>query len=141
MTTQIEYRDAVEEDAEELVEMANSYFLDHDLSEASMRDIVQDRTVRVAEDGEAEELVGYISYRAVDDAVVVQHLSVVPDYRKGEVPEELVSFPVEFAEEYGMGTRLAVEEDSWCISFLEGTEFEEKGEARFAEDTLLIYEC
>jgi len=140
MTTELEYRDAVEEDAGRLVEMANSYFLDNDLSEASMRDLVQDRTVKVVEDSEEDELVGYVSYRAVEDAVVVQHLSVVPDYREEGVPGELVSFPVEFAKEYDMRTRVAVDEESWCVSFLDGTDFGKEGTARFAGDTLVIYE-
>jgi len=139
---EMRYRDAREEDAEAVAEIANSYVMSEDLSVGSMRDLVQDRTMKVVEEGDDEgELVGYVSYHAVEDTVVVQHICVVPEYRDTEVPERLVSFPVEFADEEGMKTRAAVDEDSWFTDFLPTEGFEEKGEARFAGDTLVMYEC
>lgn len=141
---ELRYRDAREEDAETVAEIANSYVMSEDLSVNSMRDLVQDRTMKVVEDeekGDDEgELVGYVSYHAVEDTVVVQHICVVPEYRETEVPGRLVSFPVEFADEEGMKTRAAVDENSWFTDFLPGEGFEEKGEARFAGDTLVMYE-
>ncbi len=134
----IDYRDAREEDAEEVAEIANCYVLSQDLSVDSMRNLVQDRTMKIAEDG--DEIVGYVSYRVVEDTVVVQHICVVPEYRDTEVPESLVSFPVDFAEEEGLRTRVAVEEGSWFGGFLPEEGFEEKGKARFAGDTLRMYE-
>lgn len=135
---ELNYRDAREEDAEAVAEIANSYVMSEDLSVDSMRDLVQDRTMKVVE--EEDELVGYVSYRAVEDTVVVQHICVVPEYRDTEVPGRLVSFPVEFADEEGMKTRAAVGENSWFTDFLPGEGFAEKGEARFAGDTLVVYE-
>lgn len=138
----VEYRDAREDDASDVAEIANSYVMSENLSVGSMRDLVQDRTMKVAvvEEDEERRIVGYVSYRAVEDTVVVQHICVVPDYRETEVPEELVSFPVEFADEEGMKTRAAVDEESWFTEFLPSEGFEEKGEARFAGDTLVMYE-
>jgi N-acetylglutamate synthase-like GNAT family acetyltransferase len=138
----VEYRDAREDDASDVAEIANSYVMSENLSVGSMRDLVQDRTMKVAvvEEDEERRIVGYVSYRAVEDTVVVQHICVVPDYRETEVPGELVSFPVEFADEEGMKTRAAVDEESWFTEFLPSEGFEEKGEARFAGDTLVMYE-
>jgi N-acetylglutamate synthase-like GNAT family acetyltransferase len=139
------YRDAREDDADDVAEIANCYFLPQDMSVGSMRDLVQDRTMKVAVDGEDgneedEEIVGYVSYRVVEDTVVVQHLCVVPEYRDTEVPEHLVSFPAEFADEEGMRTRVAVAEGSCFGDFLTEEGFEEQGEARFAGETLSMYE-
>jgi N-acetylglutamate synthase-like GNAT family acetyltransferase len=135
----MKYRDAREDDADEIAEIANCYVLPQNLSVDSMRDLVQDRTMKIAEDD--DEIIGYVSYRVVDDTVVVQHVCVVPEYRDTDVPEELVSFPVEFAKEEGLRTRVAVGEESWFRSFLPEEGFKEKGEARFAGDTLVMYEC
>jgi N-acetylglutamate synthase-like GNAT family acetyltransferase len=142
----VSYRDAREDDADDIAEIANSYVMSENLSVGSMRDLVQDRTMKVAEvEGEEEEdgddvIVGYVSYHAVEETVVVQHICVVPEYRDTEVPERLVSFPVEFAGEEGMKTRAAVNENSWFTEFLPTQGFEEKGEARFAGETLVMYE-
>ena len=142
----VSYRDAREDDADEIAEIANSYVMSENLSVGSMRDLVQDRTMKVAEgEGGAEEdgeevIVGYVSYHAVEETVVVQHICVVPEYRDTEVPEKLVSFPVEFAEEEGMKTRAAVNENSWFTEFLPTQGFKQKGEARFAGETLVMYE-
>ncbi|MDZ7687853.1 MAG: hypothetical protein U5J64_03855 [Halobacteriales archaeon] len=146
----MKYRDAREDDAVDIAEIANSYVMSENLSVGSMRDLVQDRTIKVAEEGDEGDtkkdgekdnrIVGYVSYHAVDDTVVVQHICVVPDYRDTDVPERLVAFPVEFADEEGMRTRAAVNEDSWFTEFLPTQGFEEKGEARFAGETLVMYE-
>ena len=146
----ISYRDAREDDADDIAEMANLYVMSEDLSVGSMRDLVQDRTIKVAvAEGDGEEktdgekhgtIVGYVSYHAVDDTVVVQHVCVVPEYRDTDVPERLVDFPVEFADDEGMKTRAAVDEGSWFTEFLPTQGFEEKGEARFAGETLVMYE-
>jgi len=60
----LDYRDAREEDAEDVAGIANSYVLSQDLSVDSMRNLVQDRTMKVAEDG--DDVVGYVSYRVVE---------------------------------------------------------------------------
>ncbi len=132
------YREAREEDADTLVEMANEELMQQDLSEATMRDMVQDRSITVAE--EDEEVVGYVSYRVMEGAVVVQHVCVQDKFRDSEVPTHLIQRPVEFAESEGLKTRLAVERDSWIdgSNCLEG--FEHVADASFGEDDLLIYE-
>lgn len=137
---EVSYRDAREDDAEKIADIANSYVMSEDLSVGSMRDLVQERTIKIAED-EDGKLVGYVSYRAVEDTVVVQHICVVPEYRDTDIPERLVSFPVEFADDEGLRTRAAVEEDSWFTGFLPEKGFTQKGEARFAGETLVMYEC
>jgi N-acetylglutamate synthase-like GNAT family acetyltransferase len=138
------YRDAREDDADEVAEIANCYVLPQDMSVESMRDLVQDRTMKVAVDEEEEDddgdIVGYVSYRVVEDTVVVQHVCVVPEYRDTKVPKELVSFPAEFADEEGLRTRVAVGEDSWFAEFLPDEGFDEQGEARFAGETLRMFE-
>jgi len=139
------YRDAREDDAEAVAEIANCYVLSQDMSVESIRDLVQDRTMKIAVDEEeggeeGGEVAGYVSYRVVGDTVVVQHLCVVPEYRDTEVPEDIVSFPAEFADEEGLRTRVAVGEDSWFTGFLPEEGFEEQGEARFAGETLRMYE-
>lgn len=132
------YREAREEDASRLVEMANQEVMQQNLSEEAMQDLVQDRSMTVAED--EDDVVGYVSYRVVDSAVVVQHVCVEPDHREGEVPRELLDRPLEFAESEGMKTRLAVERDSWMESsdLLEG--FEHVADASFGDEDLVIYE-
>jgi len=142
----VRYRDAREDDDADIAKIANSYVMSEDISVGSMRDLVQDRTIKVAEeegegDGdEDDKIVGYVSYHAVDETVVVQHICVVPEYRGTDVPERLVAFPVEFADEEGMRTRAAVNENSWFTEFLPTEGFEEKGTARFAGETLVMYE-
>lgn len=132
------YREAREEDASRLVEMANQEVMQQDLSEDAMQDLVQDRSMTVAEDD--EQVVGYVSYRVVDGAVVVQHVCVEPDRRDGDVPRELLDRPLEFAESEEMKTRVAVERDSWLESseLLEG--FEHVADASFGDEDLVIYE-
>jgi GNAT superfamily N-acetyltransferase len=138
----LRYRDAREDDADAVAEIANCYVLPQDMSVGSMRDLVQDRTMKVAVDGddEDEDIVGYVSYRVVDDTVVVQHLCTVPEYRDTDVPGRLISFPVEFADDEGLRTRVAVGEGSWFGDFLTREGFEEQGEARFAGETLRMFE-
>ncbi len=132
------YREAREEDAARLVEMANQELMQQNLSEAAMQNLVQDRSITVAEDD--EDVVGYVSYRVVDGAVVIQHVCVEEGYREGEAPAELLDRPVEFAEAEGMRTRIAVERESWLVDgdYLHG--FEHVGDATFGEDDLVIYE-
>jgi N-acetylglutamate synthase-like GNAT family acetyltransferase len=138
------YRDAREDDADEVADIANCYVLPQDMSVGSMRDLVQDRTMKIAvEEGGKEDdgdIVGYVSYRVVENTVVVQHICVVPEYRDTEVPEELVSFPAEFADDQGLRTRVAVGEGSWFGGFLPEEGFDEQGKARFAGETLHMYE-
>lgn len=133
------YREAREEDAERLVEMANEEVMQQNLSEATMRDLVQDRSITVAED-EDESVVGYVSYRVVEGAVVVQHVCVEPGHRDQDVASELIERPLEFAESEGLNTRLAVERDSWLEEADCLENFEHTADASFGDDDLVIYE-
>lgn len=138
------YRDAREDDADALTQIANNYFLQQNISRDSMQNLVQDRTVKVAEKQEEEgdgdkEIVGYVSYQATQDKITVQHVGVVPEYRD-ETGEELLQFPVEFAERHGMTVRLAVEEGSWLEQLLHEHDFEVVGAERFEEENLLVFE-
>lgn len=137
------YRDAREEDSGKLTEIANNYFLQQNISRDSMQNLVQDRTVKVAEtpdggDGEPR-IVGYVSYQATQDKITVQHVGVVPEYRD-EVGEDLLRYPVEFAERHDMTVRLAVEEGSWLEQLLNTHDFEVVGAQRFEQENLLVFE-
>ncbi|MDY7082853.1 MAG: GNAT family N-acetyltransferase [Halobacteria archaeon] len=135
------YRDAMEDDAARIVEIANEYVLDENLSVESMNDLIQDRTVKVAEEegDDANEIRGYISYQATRGKVMVQHLGVVPDYRD-EVTAQLLENATRYADDHDMATRIAVEENSWCIPILERHGFEHVGNESFKDEELVVYE-
>ncbi|MEF8775635.1 MAG: hypothetical protein V5A43_03920 [Haloarculaceae archaeon] len=96
----MEVRDAVEADAERLAS----------LTEAPcdvMRNLVHDRTVRVAEDG--EEIAAFVSFDARADTVHVTQLEGDPD-----AFDPLLAEPVAFARTEDMAVELLVpaEEES-----------------------------
>ncbi|MDY6779484.1 MAG: GNAT family N-acetyltransferase [Halobacteria archaeon] len=143
------YRDAREDDAERLAEIANQHVLKENVSVETMENLVQDRTIKVAEDGEEDEddgseVVGYVSYRVTTKSVVIQHLGVLPDCREGDdaenVAEELLEYPLRFAENEGMGTRVAVDGESWSKEVFEELGFERVGEMQFEEASLDVLE-
>lgn len=136
------YRDAREDDADTLARIANNHFLQQNISVDSMKNLVQDRTVKVAEETEEDdekEIVGYVSYQATQDKITVQHLGVLPSHRE-ETGEELLRFPVDFADRHSMTVRLAVEEGSWLEQLLQNHDFEVVGAERFEQENLLVFE-
>lgn len=92
----MEVRDAIEADAESLAALA-------DAPAETMRNLVHDRTVRVADDG---SVVGFVSFDARRDAV---HVTQFEGSR--EVAERLLREPSRFAEGEGMPVELLVEVD------------------------------
>jgi hypothetical protein len=93
----MEVRDAFEEDAPRLGELAEG-------PADVMRNLVHDRTVRVAV--EEEEVVGFVSFDAREGVVHVTQLA-----GPGDVCERLIEEPIGFAEREGMAVELLVPED------------------------------
>lgn len=93
----MEVRDAVEADAEQLAGLT-------DTPQDVMRNLIHDRTVRVAEgDGDVR---GFVSFDARDETVHVTQLEGAP-----AVCDRLLEEPVRFAGSEGMRVELLVPED------------------------------
>ena len=92
----MEVREAVEADAGRLATLA-------DAPADTMRNLVHDRTVRVADEG--GEIVGFVSFDARRDAVHVTQLDGT-----GEAAARLLDEPARFARAEGMAAELLVEE-------------------------------
>lgn len=88
-------RDAVEADAGRLAALG-------DAPAETMRNLVHDRTVRVA--AEDDDLVGFVSFDARRDAVHVTQFDGQP-----EAVERLLDEPARFARSEGMAAELLVE--------------------------------
>jgi hypothetical protein len=124
----MEVRDAVEADADDLAAIV-------DAPADVMRNVVHDRTVRVAvrrddsgpnadaeEDG-AESILGFVSFDARDDIVYVTQLGGTTD-----ACERLLGEPVRFATNERMKVELFVEADDEALrSAVESTGFGEEG--------------
>ncbi|WP_049928940.1 hypothetical protein [Halopiger goleimassiliensis] len=125
-------RDALEADADALAAIADS-------PTDVMRNLVHDRTVRVAEDGshdpnadvsssqydgsDPEDLLGFISFDAREDTVHVTQLDGTP-----EACERLLAEPVRFAERESMDVEVLVTHDNDAIeNAVESLGFERHG--------------
>ena len=124
----MEVRDAVEDDAEALAGLA-------DAPRDVMRNLVHDRTVRVAESAPTDtgpnadveeverELLGFVSFDAGHRTVYVTQLSGTP-----EACERLLAEPVRFATAEAMDVEVLVEEaDDEVRSAVEQAGFEPDG--------------
>ena len=87
----MEIRDAVEADAERLATLTGA-------PKDVMRNLVHDRTVRVAESG--DDIQGFVSFDAREQTVHVTQLE-----GDGDIYDELLAEPIRFAE----GEQMAVE--------------------------------
>jgi len=96
----MEIRDAVEADAERMGDIASS-------PPDVMRNLVHDRTVRVAEDaaGDSEKILGLVSFDARDATVHVTQLAGTSD-----ACASLLDEPIRFARREGMAVELLVAE-------------------------------
>lgn len=90
-------RDAVEADAERLAALADS-------PPDVMRNLVHDRTVRVAEEG--DDSVGFVSYDAREETV---HVTQIQGTK--EACERLLEEPLGFARTEGMALELLLPTD------------------------------
>jgi hypothetical protein len=100
----MDVRDAKEADAEHMAEIAES-------PPAVMRNLVHDRTVRVAVDGEDEaDLVGLVSFDAQGDSVHITQLAGSP-----AACTRLLEAPVGFARSEGMAVELLVPETDGAV--------------------------
>lgn len=110
----MEIRDAVEADAERMAALTGS-------PKDVMRNLVHDRTVRVAE--EADEVAGFVSYDAQNETVHVTQLEGDP-----ELGERLLGEPRRFADREGMSVELLVpEDDEDARAAADRAEFDEYG--------------
>jgi hypothetical protein len=125
-------RDALEADADALAAIADS-------PTDVMRNLVHDRTVRVAEDGshdpnadiaesqysgsDPEDLLGFVSFDAREDTVHVTQLDGTP-----EACERLLAEPVRFAERESMAVEVLVASGTESIEdAAEALGFEKQG--------------
>jgi len=125
--TCMEIRDAVEADAGRLADLADS-------PPDVMRNLVHDRTVRVAT--EDEDVVGFVSYDAKQGTVHVTQLAGT-----AEVCERLLEEPIAFAEGEHMGVELLVAADqSEVETAVEATGFSDSGSGpEFAGESTVRY--
>ena len=109
----MEIRDAIEADAERLAALTGAPV-------DVMRNLVHDRTVRVADDDGVE---GFVSYDASDHTVHVTQLEGAP-----KVCERLLEEPTRFAGREGMDVELLVPEgDDATREAIERSDFDEHG--------------
>jgi len=92
----MDIRDAVEADADRMADLA-------DAPPDVMRNLVHDRTVRIAADD--DEIVGFVSFDARERTVHVTQLEGTAD-----VCDRLLAEPVRFARREGMAVELLVPE-------------------------------
>lgn len=110
----MEVRDAVEADAEPLAELSGA-------PRDVLRNLIHDRTVRVAEDG--DRLLGFVSFDARPGTVYITQLSGEPT-----AVERLLAEPVRFATTEAMSVELLVAvADESLQAAAESVGFEEAG--------------
>jgi hypothetical protein len=97
----MDVRDAVEGDAGRLASLTEA-------PQDVMRNLVHDRTVRVAEDD--EEIAGFVSYDAEERTVHVTQLEGDP-----ATFDRLLDEPLSFARSEGMAVELLVPEDEPAV--------------------------
>ena len=123
----MDVRDAVEADADRLGELADG-------PQDVMRNLVHDRTVRVAVEGtgEGEECVtGFVSFDARAGTVHVTQLA-----GNSDALERLLEEPIGFADREGMAVELLVPEDEGDVrTAAEDAEFERAGSGPRFEGT------
>lgn len=121
----MDVRDAVETDAEKLAALA-------DIPVDAVRNVIHDRTVRVAEQrtnrgvgeqGDETSLVGFVSFEAQDGVVHVTQFGGPRD-----VCERLLSEPIRFAQSERMRVEVLVTADDDAMrAAVEAVGFEKKG--------------
>lgn len=120
----MEIRDAVEADAERLATLTGT-------PTDVMRNLVHDRTVRVATDEGDEEVHGFVSFDAEDSTVHVTQLEGDPD-----LCERLLGEPTRFADGEEMNVELlVVESDETVQEAAERAGFDEDGDGPRFEGT------
>ena len=124
----MEIRDAVEADAGRLADLADS-------PPDVMRNLVHDRTVRVATEGE-DDVVGFVSYDAKQGTVHVTQLA-----GSTEVCERLLKEPIAFAEREHMAVELLVTADQENVeAAVEAAGFTDSGSGpKFAGESTVRY--
>ena len=123
----MEIRDAVEADAGRLADLADS-------PPDVMRNLVHDRTVRVAEAD--EDVVGFVSYDAKEGTVHVTQLAGT-----GDACERLLAEPISFAEREHMAVELLVPDGKTTVAdAVEATGFTRAGSGpQFAGESTVRY--
>ena len=123
----MEIRDAVEADADDLAAIADS-------PTDVMRNLVHDRTVRVAEPddtaadpnedaGDGQDLLGFVSFDAREDTVHVTQLDGTDD-----ACQQLLGEPIRFARSEGMDVELLAPESEPAVAdAAEALGFQQRG--------------
>ncbi|MDY6774733.1 MAG: hypothetical protein SV253_01365 [Halobacteria archaeon] len=141
----IRIRDATEEDAERIAEIASEEILDEKPSADSVRDMVHDRTLRVAETQDG--IRGYVSYDVElgsdyeyeYEYVVIHQIGV--DDSDNESVSLLLDEPLAAAEEADLGVRIAVDEsDESLREALEERGFTVAETRRFRGEKTVVYQ-
>lgn len=110
----MEVRDAVEEDADALAELASG-------PRDVIRNLIHDRTVRIA--SVDEETVAFVSFDARPGTVYVTQIGGEP-----EACSRLLEEPIRFARREGMDVELLVTQDQMAIQeVVASSGFEEAG--------------
>ena len=113
----MEVRDAVEEDAEALAGLA-------DAPTDVLRNVVHDRTVRVAVSDDAGTIVAFVSFDASPGTVHVTQLQGT-----ATACERLIEEPVRFAAREGMAVEILVAADDHDLrSVAQGAGFVQEGD-------------
>ncbi|MFB6307927.1 MAG: hypothetical protein ABEH35_01230 [Haloarculaceae archaeon] len=101
----MDIRDAVEADAERLADLS-------DAPTDVMRNLVHDRTVRVAlaGDGDGDEIAGFVSFDAREGVVHITQLDGSP-----AACERLLQEPISFADRENMSVELLVPDDETTV--------------------------
>lgn len=128
----MEVRDAVEADAERMAELTGS-------PADVMRNLVHDRTVRVAVEGEGDDhdpdaVEGFVSFDAKRDTVYVTQIEGTR-----EACERLLDEPTRFAEQERMTVELHVAKDDERLrEVAEAAGFREDGEGPLFDGTRTV---
>ncbi|MFC7071701.1 hypothetical protein ACFQJ7_09650 [Halovenus rubra] len=110
----MELRDAVEADAERMASLT-------DAPQDVMRNLVHDRTVRVAEDG--EDVTGFVSFDAREQTVYVTQIEGTQ-----AVFADLLDEPIRFARTEGMDIELfTLDNETELLNAVSEAGFEEVG--------------
>jgi hypothetical protein len=155
-------RDAVPDDVERLAALARRGPVDADVSPRSLRDMVHDRTVVVAEregggvsdrgpddggeDGAdraaGDDVVGYVSYDVEDGVVVVHHLvaEVGAAVDGDDVLGALLDRALGFADREGLPVVVGLSPDEPAVATVEEAGFEPVERRRFGDDEVVRYE-
>ena len=120
----MEVRDAVEDDADELARLVDG-------PRDVLRNVIHDRTVRVAEDD--GEVVAFVSFDARPGTVYVTQIG-----GEAEALKRLLQEPIRFARGEDMSVELLLEEDDEVVSVVVEEGFDRVGRGPRFDDVMTV---